>query len=163
MITGVPASRDAENVTVTVARIDVQSIQLSASSSGNVFLDVDCGHFDGFTGTSIGYPIVFSGADQAQFFAFAVGAGGTWRVSPHGNWKFDLIATLMPTWWGGSTVAFEIPLIGAAPGCNEELGDYEGNSSIGGCRQVGGGASLVGNYHLQAGVSLSLVTLGYRF
>ena len=40
--TGVPASRDAENV--TVARIDVQSVQLSASSSGGVFLDVDCGH-----------------------------------------------------------------------------------------------------------------------
>ena len=42
VITGMPASRDAENV--TVARIDVQSVQLSASSSGGVFLDVDCGH-----------------------------------------------------------------------------------------------------------------------
>lgn len=216
-LTGVPVSWDGQNVTlvedgtrriVTVARIDVVSIQMAAPVAdtvvpqlappmapppplsnrhvglqlgvgpGNVFLDVDYGHFYGFVGTSIGYPIIFSGSDQAQFFGFGVGAGGTWRMSPRSHWKFDLVGTLTPTWWGGFsagigiaagfhytspsgfTVGFKIPLIGAAPGCNKIVGDYNEN---GGCQKVSGGASLVGNYYLQAAMNLPLVTLGYRF
>lgn len=147
---------------------------------GNVFLDVDYGHFYGFLGTSIGYPIIFSGSNNDQFFAFAVGAGGTWRISSHSNWKFDLVGTLTPTWWGGFsagigiaagfhytsptgfTVGFKIPLIGAAPGCNGVVGDGSFDGTSGGCNKVSGGAQLVGNYYLQAGMSLPLVTLGYR-
>ena len=221
VLTGVPASWDAENIIViedgtrrivTVARIDVQSIQMAdapvapqlapqlappmaslsskrhvglqvGSGPGNVFLDVDYGHFYGFVGTSIGYPIIFSGSDQAQFFAFAVGAGGTWRISPHSNWKFDLMGTLTPTWWGGFsagigiaagfhytsptgfTFGFKIPLIGAAPGCNKTVGDstYDDNGNTVGCQKVSGGANLVANYYLQAGMSLPLLSLGYRF
>ncbi len=152
---------------------------------GNVLLDLDYGHFYGFVGTSIGYPILFTGGSGDQFFAFAVGAGVSWKMSAHSLWKFDLVGTLTPTWWGGFsagigvaagfhytspsgfTVGFKIPVLGVAPGCNTVIGssnnDYSDGGGSSGCSRVSGGPALIGNYFMQAGMSLPVVSLGYRF
>ena len=192
---------------VAIARIDVGSVRLADPTSvappsltlaepaalvkkryvglqlgtgpGNVYLDVDVGHFYGFVGTSIGYPIIFSGQGNDQYVSFAVGAGGSWKLAPHSNWKFDLLGTVTPTWWGGFsagigisagfhytspngfTAGIKIPVIGLAPGCNTVFSDY--GQSDNQCSPVSSGASLIANYYLQAAMSLPTVSVGYRF
>lgn len=156
----------------------VRHIGLQASTGpGNVLLDAEYGHFYGFLGTSIGYPIIFAGGGINQYFAATAGAGGTWKLSSTSNWRFNLMGTLTPTLWdgisvgigvavgfhytspGGFTVGFKIPLFGVAPGCNAVFGDDNGN----GCPNVSGGASLIASYYLQAAMSLPVVSVGYRF
>jgi hypothetical protein len=160
---------------------------------GNFMLDLEHGPFYGFVGTSIGYPLIFSGKFERspddydsddQYLAAVVGLGGSWKISARSNWRFDFTGTLTPTWWGGFsmgigiaagfhytspsgfTVGFKIPVFGVAPGCNEVFGDRDYDSATGashGCPKVTEGAELVGNYYLQAGMSLPIVSLGYRF
>lgn len=161
-------------------------LQLS-TGPGNLLVDFEYGRFYGFVGTSIGYPVIFNNDSNGnkQYVGAIVGAGATWRLSPRSNWSFDLMGTLTPTWWGGFsmgigvaagfhytsptgfTVGFKIPILGVAPGCNSVLGeetlDYSTGIDSGGCRQVKGGPSLVGNYYLQAGMSLPIISVGYRF
>lgn len=147
---------------------------------GNLMLDVQAGHFYGYIGTSIGYPIIFSGkpSGEDQYIGAVVGLAGSWKISPRSNWRFDLGGTLLPTWWGGFsmgiglsagfhytspngfTAGFQIPVFGVAPGCNSIVGDSDYNSS---CPRVKTGAELVGNYYLQAGMSLPIMSVGYRF
>jgi hypothetical protein len=66
----------------------------------------------------------------------------------------------------GFTFGFKLPIIGVAPGCNTILGSSNYNYDTGtnsGCSTVSGGTSLIGNYFMQAGMSLPVVSLGYRF
>lgn len=157
-----------------------------ATGPGNFIVDFDYGRFYGFVGTSIGYPLIFSRDENASgyklYLAAIVAAGGQWKLTPTSNWKFDLIATLTPTWWDGFsigigisagfhytsptgfTVGFKIPVFGVGPGCSPVLGeeDWSGTATKR-CGNIKTGATLVGNYFLQAGMNLPMVSIGYRF
>jgi hypothetical protein len=144
---------------------------------GNVMIDLDLGRFYGFVGGSIGYPIIFSGT-TAQYGGGVIGAGAQWRLHPASRWKFDLSATLLPTWWtgfsigigisagfhwtsaSGFTVGFKIPVFGLAPGYSDVTGD---SSTGSGYKPVNTGALLIANYYLEASMALPIVSLGYRF
>ena len=148
-------------------------------------IDFDYGKFYGFVGTSIGYPIIFTkgSSGDGQYGAFIVGFGGTWKLSPKSAWQFDLGGTLTPTWWSGFsmgvgvsagfhyttqngfTIGFKIPIFGVAPGCSGVFGNSydDAGNPIAGCAKVRTGGELVANYYLQAGMSLPIVSLGYRF
>ncbi len=161
-------------------------LQIS-TGPGNVLVDFDYGRFYGFAGMSIGYPLIFSGGRDTSsgydlYVAGVLGAGMQWRLSPNSNWKFDLTATLTPTWWDGFsmgigiaagfhytsptgfTAGFKIPVFGVAPGCSPVTGDEDwSGSSTRGCGKVSSGGQLVANYFLQAGMNLPIVSIGYRF
>jgi hypothetical protein len=165
-------------------------IQLS-QGPGNLLLDHENGRFYGFIGTSIGYPLIFEGKlsrgpndGDDQYLAAVVGLGASWKVSARSNWRFDLGGTLTPTLWGGFsmgigisagfhytspngfTVGFKVPVFGVAPGCNVVVGERQFDPTTyeqRGCAEVKTGAQLIGNYYLQAGMSLPILSVGYRF
>ncbi len=138
---------------------------------GNLMIDFDYRPFYGFVGSSFGYPFIFSG----HYGAGAIGLGGTWRFSLRSNWSVDVFGMLLPTWWDGFscgigagfgfhytspigfTVAFKIPFFGLAPG-NIFSNSYSGNSG-----SINSGSTLIGYFFMEAGMSLPIISMGYRF
>ena len=138
---------------------------------GNLMIDFDYRPFYGFVGSSFGYPFIFSG----HYGAGSIGLGGTWRFSLHSNWSVDVFGMLLPTWWDGFscgigagfgfhytspigfTVAFKFPFFGLAPG-NIFSNSYNGNSG-----SINSGSALIGYFFMEAGMSLPIISMGYRF
>ena len=185
---------DGSGRVIPIARMQVATLHIPAAPApappverhvglqlytgpGNIMVDFDIRHFYGFVGGSVGYPIIFSGTSN-QYGGGVVAAGAQWRLSPTSNWKFDLTATLLPTWWSGFsvgigvsagfhwtspsglTVGFKIPVFGLAPGYSGVTGDFTASDKY---KPISNGSSLIANYYLEASMALPMASLGYRF